>query len=70
VDAISAVMSEELSSLSSPKFYGMFAHGELGPSSFSGFRNEAGVGIGCTKHSMTSILSIHTIPDGDAKDEL
>merc|ERR1712066_603885 len=51
-----------VSSLPGAHVYGMFAHGELGPQSFSGY-----VGpqmqkphAPCTQHSMTSILVIHT----------
>ena len=44
-----------------PRVYGMFAHGELGPSSFNDFTRESN-NIECTQHSMTSILSIHTTP--------
>lgn len=40
------------------RVFGMFAHGELGPSTFSGFVDKA-TKIPCEKHSMTSILSIH-----------
>jgi len=42
------------------RVYGMFAHGELGPSQFAGFVDKAGE-IPCEKHSMTSILSMHTM---------
>lgn len=55
VDAISRTMS-------SPRIYGMFAHGELGPSSFSGFASDAQK-VDCHQHSMTSILAIHTAPE-------
>ena len=41
--------------------YGMFAHGELGPTSFGDFIRDPNT-IPCTQHSMTTILSIHTIP--------
>ena len=43
-----------------PQIYGMFAHGELGPTSFSDFTNQASNTIPCTQHSMASILSMHT----------
>ena len=46
-------------SVTPPRIYGMFAHGELGPSSYAGFTSESNT-IPCTQHSMTSILSIHT----------
>ena len=44
--------------MSSPRIYGMFAHGELGPTSFASFTNEAN-NHECDQHGMTSILSIH-----------
>jgi hypothetical protein len=40
--------------------YGMFAHGELGPSTFSGFPSKSNQAVECEQHSMSSILSIHT----------
>lgn len=51
-DAISSILADS-------RIYGMFAHGELGPSSYEGFIKEAN-SIPCTQHSHTSILSIHT----------
>lgn len=42
------------------RIYGMFAHGELGPSSFAGFSPPAPPRQPCTQHSMTSILALHT----------
>ena len=42
------------------RMYGMFAHGELGPSSYSGFASSAAVPVPSEQHSMTSILAIHT----------
>ena len=53
-EAISKVMEHA-------RVFGMFAHGELGPSDFAGFTAEANQ-IACNQHSMTSILSIHTAP--------
>jgi hypothetical protein len=42
----------------------MFAHGELGPSSFAGFTTKNNNDkIGCEQHSMTSILSMHVVPE-------
>jgi len=42
------------------RIYGMFAHGELGPSNnFYGFVNDEN-DIKCEQYGMTSILSIHT----------
>ena len=41
------------------RIYGMFAHGELGPDSFSGYVSSPNQ-IACKQHSMTSILTIHT----------
>jgi hypothetical protein len=39
--------------------YGMFAHGELGPiTGYCDYNAKAA----CTQHSMTTIMSIHTIP--------
>jgi hypothetical protein len=68
-NAITAVMGEEQgtkTAKTSTRIYGMFAHGELGPSTYSGFVDEAssmsGSTIPCEKHSRTSILSIHTTP--------
>lgn len=53
------------------RVYGMFAHGELGPCTFSGFTNEAGNKISCEQHSGSSILSIHTAKtDGKDNPEL
>ena len=47
----------------STRVYGMFAHGELGPSSFSGFvRGASEAMVEHKQHSMTSILAIHTEP--------
>ena len=43
------------------RIYGMFAHGELGPSTFGDFITESN-SIPCTQHSMTTILSVHTEP--------
>lgn len=58
-DAVSVTLSQ-----SSPiRVYGMFAHGELGPSSFSGFSDSV-TNIPCEKHSRTSILAIHTKANG------
>ena len=51
------------------RIYGMFAHGELGPSSFAGFTREAGMAVEHEQHSMTTILAVHT-RDAGAKDEL
>ena len=42
------------------RMYGMFAHGELGPSSFKGFSTTAAGPVASEQHSMTSILAIHT----------
>ena len=51
--------------------YGMFAHGELGPSRFSGFDSAAPAGgVPSEQHSMTSILALHTHSQADEKDEL
>lgn len=55
--AVSKIIGE------STRIYGMFAHGELGPSSYSGFATDVtvnGNGIGCEQHGMTTILSVHT----------
>jgi len=41
------------------RVYGMFAHGELGPTSFADYVDSPNK-TPCTQHSMTSILSIHT----------
>ena len=38
------------------RMYGMFAHGELGPSSYSGFASSAAGPVPSEQHSMTSIL--------------
>ena len=46
------------------RIYGVFAHGELGPT--AAFSDGFPVGpnsIPCTQHSMTSILSLHTEPN-------
>lgn len=54
------VESDALSSvLDDAHIYGMFAHGELGPSEFAGFLSEPNT-LPCQQHSMTSILSVHT----------
>jgi hypothetical protein len=54
------VESEGIGSvLGDARIYGMFAHGELGPSEFAGFTAEANK-IPCKQHSMTSIIAIHT----------
>jgi hypothetical protein len=45
----------------SQRVFGMFAHGELGPSSFADFVSDPN-SISCTQHRMTSILAIHTVP--------
>jgi hypothetical protein len=47
----------------SPRVYGMFAHGELGPSSFAYFGSDPNW-ISCTRtqHSMKSIVAIHNVP--------
>jgi len=42
------------------RIFGMFAHGELGPSSFAGFTPPAEARQACTQHSMTSIIALHT----------
>ncbi|CAB9531555.1 expressed unknown protein [Seminavis robusta] len=42
----------------SPRIYGMFAHGELGPTSFASFTDKPN-NLPCTQHGSTSILSIH-----------
>jgi hypothetical protein len=49
VDAIGKVMV-------GVRMYGMFAHGELGPSSYSGFASSAAGPVPSEQHSMTSIL--------------
>ena len=55
----------------SRRMYGMFAHGELGPSRFSGFDSAAPAGgVPSEQHSMTSILALHTRSQADEKDEL
>ena len=55
----------------SRRMYGMFAHGELGPSRFSGFDSAAPAGgVPSEQHSMTSILALHTHSQADEKDEL
>ena len=41
------------------RIYGMFAHGELGPSEFAGFASEA-MTVPYKQHSGTSILAVHT----------
>ena len=46
------------------RIYGMFAHGELGPSEFAGFANTPTV-VAHEQHSMTSILAVHTAPEKD-----
>lgn len=46
--------------LPNTRIYGMFAHGELGPSSYVDFCSEPNNNISCEQHSMSSILSIHT----------
>jgi len=53
--AIAKTMTE-----ANARIYGMFAHGELGPSQFSGFADKAGK-VPCEKHSGTSILSMHSM---------
>ena len=53
---------------SGARIYGMFAHGELGPSDFAGFTSEA-TAVPHEQHSMTSILTVHTRP-ADEKDEV
>jgi len=53
-DAISQTMENS-------RIYGMFARGELGPKSFLGFASNPNF-FACVKHSMTSILVIHTEP--------
>lgn len=58
--AVASILEKE-SSIRRPRVYGMFAHGELGPSSFAGFEKNPNF-IDCTKHSMTTILSVHTSP--------
>jgi hypothetical protein len=55
-----------------PQIYGMFAHGELGPTTeFAGFTPSKEANndftIPCTQHSHTSILAIHTIFSKAAK---
>ena len=52
------------------RMYGMFAHGELGPSSYSGFASSAAGPVPSEQHSMTSILALHTHSQADEKDEL
>lgn len=42
------------------RVYGMFAHGELGPSNFAFFTSEAGNKIDYAQHGMSGILTIHT----------
>eukprot|EP00747_Dinoflagellata_sp_TGD_P210051 gnl/TRDRNA2_/TRDRNA2_83384_c0_seq2.p1 gnl/TRDRNA2_/TRDRNA2_83384_c0~~gnl/TRDRNA2_/TRDRNA2_83384_c0_seq2.p1 ORF type:complete len:204 (+),score=34.51 gnl/TRDRNA2_/TRDRNA2_83384_c0_seq2:702-1313(+) len=42
------------------RIFGMFAHGELGPSSFAGFSPPAAAKQECTQHSMTSIIALYT----------
>jgi len=65
-DAIRAV----LDSAAAPRIYGMFAHGELGPSSYSGFSSDV-QSLAHEQHSMTSILAVHTIAGSAArKDEV
>ena len=56
----------------SRRMYGMFAHGELGPSRFSGFDSAAPAGgpVPSEQHSMTSILALHTRSQADEQDEL
>ena len=51
------------------RIYGMFAHGELGPSTFSGFAREATAAV--IEHEQHSILAMHTREAaGAAKDEV
>ena len=66
------VEPDELSAaLPGVRLYGMFAHGELGPSRFSGFDSAAPAGgVPSEQHSMTSILALHTHSQADEKDEL
>lgn len=56
----------------SRRMYGMFAHGELGPSRFSGFDSAAPAGgpVPSEQHSETSILALHTHLQADEKDEV
>ena len=44
----------------SPRVYGMFAHGELGPSTLSDFTSETNNHVACEQHSGSTILFIHT----------
>lgn len=55
------VETQEISSvINNIRIYGMFAHGELGPSNqFNGFVNDRNE-IQCEQYGLTSILSIHT----------
>ena len=51
------------------RIFGMFAHGELGPSSFSGFTSAGGAEsakIAHEQHSMTSILAVLTSQEAAA----
>ena len=42
------------------RLYGMFAHGELGPSAFAGFAGADTPAQPCTQHSMHTVLAVHT----------
>ena len=71
-DVESSAIAEAASLPVDARIFGMFAHGELGPSSFSGFTREASeaAGILHEQHSMTSILAVHTREAPGAKDEI
>jgi len=42
------------------RIFGMFAHGELGPASFSGFCPPAQSEQTCVQHSMTTVMAVYT----------
>ena len=70
--AIGEVLGKARPDAEATRVYGMFAHGELGPETFSGFVDapaEDKASVACTQHSMTSILAVHTAREG-AKDEV
>lgn len=61
--AIGATVTSTTTGTPATRVYGMFAHGELGPTEFSDFTTyEGSDSIPCTQHSGASILSIHTVP--------
>ena len=63
------VEPDELSAaLPGVRLYGMFAHGELGPSAFAGFAGADTPAQPCTQHSMHTVLAVHTT--ASVKEEL